>query len=329
MSKVNTSVPLVLPVFHVGFPKAGSTTLQRQVFPHLNGYTYYGMHRYADKKDDDRVTYTKLKEFYDLLFKCDSVNFDAVKTHSILEWLSNKAVNTMPLFSHEAGLGTIYSYPDVAVKAERLFKVFGPDLRVVIIVREQSAILASQYRDHPFDPRDIIKGKPMSFPEWIDAMDRLRYFRFTDLLHYDRIAAVYDSFFSRKNVLVQPLELMTKEPHTFARTLGEFLDVDYKEIEPHLGHKPMNEGHSAGLNRLRRWRRYIPENVRFSKFLPKPLYGFLWDSIVRGPKENVEITPALKKYIKKRYAQSNKALSKRIQCDLGVFDYCMTDELEH
>lgn len=315
------------PVFHIGFGKAGSTTLQRQIFPHLKGMAYFGMHRFAEGGDgmgDSSVshsTFERLKEFYSLLFKSDGLTFNLERARENLSWISDQAAEDVPLFSHEAGLATIFSHPDVVVKAERLFKLFGRDLRILIIAREQTAILASQYRDHPFDPRNVIVGRPVSFATWVSGMENLRYFRYTDLLYYDRLAEIFDRLFGPENVLVLPLELMGQDPQVFAALLGKFMGVDPREISSRLGQEPLNVGHSGGVNRLRRLRRHLPTEFRFSRLLPKPLYGALIRRLTRGGRDKVIITPEVAKHIRDRYADSNQRLASRTGLDLSALGF--------
>lgn len=300
-------------VFHIGFPKAGSTSLQRQVFADLPGYAYKGLNACAD----DRVA-----ELYDGLFKKDTLNYNESRIFALAKDVTAEG---SCLFSHESGLGTVYSYPDIVIKAQRLHKAFQGNLRIILIVRKQTDILLSQYRDHPFDPHDIFNGKPVSFEKWYRKMDKLRYFRFTDAIYYDRIVQVYDDLFGRENVLVLPMELMNADPASYAQKMGAFLDVDPNVIKPKLGLPAENTGHSSGTNRLRRLRRSIPVSIEFSKILPRPIYQGITEVIKKGAPESVNVSESLKHEIRQRYAASNKKLEERMDMQLEPMGYSTND----
>lgn len=301
--------------FHIGFPKAGSTTLQQQVFPFLKNSEYKGPN--ADKGEG-------VSDFYTEMFKRDTLHFDAETVVSNLDKITDNSDGSF-FFSYEAAIGTVYSYPDVKVKAQRLHQIFGDDLKIILIIREQTAILKSQYRDHPFDPKDIRSGKPVSFEKWYELTNKMRYFRFTDLLFYDRLINIYDDLFGRENVLVLPLELMVQNPESYAEKMGQFLGEDPKNIHENLGKKPANTGYSGGTNQIRKMSRYFPQLVGLSKALPAPLREFLKKCVKGQSTEKINLSEALEKQIRSTYAASNTQASKRIDIDLDQLGYC-TDE---
>lgn len=310
------------PVFHIGFPKAGSTYLQRQVFPHLPDYAYMGVHAFVDEPD----FYDLLNRFHIQLFKTDGLNFDVQACAADKSKIERRADGKSPLFSYEYAVGVLFGYPDAVMKAQRLREIFGANLKIIMIVREQTAILKSQYRDHPFEPHDIHRGKPVSFAEWYKQTNALRYFRFTDLVEYDRLVRVYDDLFGADNVLVLPMELMKADPDLYAAKMAEFLEVDQATLRTNLDKPPVNTGHSAGQNRLRRLRRAIPIPVQFSKILPRALYTALTGLIKKGGKEEIIVPQDLQQDINARYALSNKALESRIGVALAPLGYAVDRE---
>lgn len=306
---------MATPIFHIGFPKAGSTTLQNQIFPNLLGCHFTDAH--LNKQH-------KIKELYVEVFKKDGMHFNLKRAQTLASDISESVSEDTIIFSEESGLDVIYGYPDVVTKADRLFQIFGGDLKVVIVVREQLAILKSIYRDHPFDPNNFLKGKPVGFAKWIRGIEKRRYFRHTDLLYYHRLIAHYDDLFGAKNVLILPLELMSKNSAAFSDSLGEFIGVDANEIELNVGKHPENVGHSANKNRLRRLHRYFPK-WRVGRMIPSPLRSTLIRFIESGGKENIKVSSQLAIQIRNRYAQSNRQLAARCGFDVEALGYSVTE----
>lgn len=304
-------------IFHVGFPKSGSTFLQRNVFPSLSNYSYMGLNTFENGSDE----HSFINQFLVNIFKTDGLNFNLKKAVEDKDKIIEKCAEKSPLFSYEYGMGVLFGYPDAVTKAERLFKIYQSNIKIIIIVREQTSILKSQYRDHPFEPHDIHRGKPISFEKWYHQTKALRFFRFTDLLYYDRIAKIYDELFGQENVLILPLELMTADPDLFANRMADFLYVDMQEIRDNLGQPAENKGFSRAHNQLRRIRRIIYIPISFSKLMPDALYRTLRGFIDKGKREAVQIPDQLTEEIKARYAESNRKLEARININLEKLGY--------
>ena len=310
------------PVFHVGFPKAGSTTLQIQVFPNLPNVEYLGLPPSPDNADED--LYKTLHSFYENTFKIDGIRFALERRQEDLaKILSNVPAGKIPLFSYEPCIGNVMAYPEAIAKAERLKEIFKGELKIIIIIREQTAILTSQYRDHPFDPQNVSTGKPVSFENWYKMTQNLRYFRFTDLIFYDRMINFYDDLFGAKNVLVLPLELMSQNPELYAQKMAAFIGIKAQDILTQLGKEPENTGYSAGINQNRRLGRYFPYLEPLVEKLPSGWRETFRRFNQKQTQEQVTLSDALQKDIHTTYAASNTRTSKRLQIDLKKPRICM------
>lgn len=316
------------PVFHVGFPKAGSTSLQWQVFPYLEGVTNLGLYPKNGPAPEAGVTVPCLvdksvRRFYKEMFMRDGMTFDLERVKGLLANITADVGDTIPVFSNERATGVMFSYPDATVKAERLHRVFGPDLRIVIVVREQRAILAAQYRDWPFDSLNPRKGKPLGFEDWLTSLRQQAYFSFLEVVKYDRLISVYRELFGADNVLILPLELLGSDKPRFAALLGGFIGVEPTQIEARLGQRPANAGHSARFNRARRWRRHLPEGLQIGRLLPQGARDAILRLLQGGGKEAVSYSPALEDALRSEFATGNERLAAWSGIDLRSLGYLM------
>jgi hypothetical protein len=316
------------PVFHVGLPKAGSTTLQWQVFPYLEGVTNLGLYPKNGPAPEAGVTVPCLvdksvRRFYKEMFMRDGMTFDLERVKGLLADITANVGDTIPVFSNERATGVMFCYPDAVAKAERLHKVFGSDLRIVIVIREQRAILAAQYRDWPFDPLNPRKGKPLGFENWLKSLRQQAYYSFFELVKYDRIIGVYRELFGDNKVLILPLELLGSDKPCFANLLGGFMEVEPTQIEARLGQRPANAGHSARFNRARRWRRHLPEGLQIGRLLPQGPRDAILRLLQGGGKEAVSFSPALEDALRSEFAAGNERLAVWSGIDLKYLGYFM------
>ncbi len=323
------------PLFHIGFPKAGSTMLQNQVFSRLSGTCFLGRHM-IDERLESRaqiinrgVPYLvnkSVRKFYREFINKDGFNYDEEKAFTLLKEISEGVGEEIAIFSHEGVLNTLLAYPDAAIKAERIFRLFGKDLRILINIREQKHLIVSLYRHSPFDPYDVKSGKAMSIVDWINKEKRRKYSSVLDLLNYERTASLYTRLFGSENVLVLPLELMISNPQLYAEKLGEFMGTNVDELTTLLARKPANIGKSVGYNRLRQFRRNLPTSVRFRSFIPEFLYNTVINILKKGKKEQIEIPSDLVCYFDEKYAESNKRLSRLTGIDLKDLGYAVSSD---
>jgi len=142
-------------VLHIGYAKAATTFLQRQVFPHLPGVNYIGR-CYGENVPDSR----KAEWVYDFVFR-DDVSVSATAAAIRDSGAGDGAVN---LVSHEALLR-----PFATARCQNRLKAFNDNrlkalathfatVRVIVSIRKQTDIILSR-RVHD---RGIIAGGTMA-----------------------------------------------------------------------------------------------------------------------------------------------------------------------
>jgi Sulfotransferase family len=193
------------PLVHIGFPKAASTWLQAHLFsnPQLGLRSPFTENRVKNA-----------------LVRPDGLDFDPAEARerfgSKLEEVS--AQGLVPVLSAERLCGNHSSGGfDTREIAERLAAVL-PDARVLIVIREQRAMLVSMYKQY------VGRGGSASFHHFLKPrLNRMRLplmdWRF---LAYDRIARCYGELFGLGKVSVVPFELLLRDPRDLAARITSF-----------------------------------------------------------------------------------------------------------
>ena len=126
------------------------------------------------------------------------------------------------LFSDEAATGTLHSYPDVLGKIERISSIFEQP-KIILIIREQRAIIKSFYRMFPLDPRQSYGGDVVSFAKWVELEYRKKYLTYFDIIDYFQLIQKLEDTFGAPNILVLPLELLNFDKALFYKTFFKIL----------------------------------------------------------------------------------------------------------
>jgi hypothetical protein len=181
-------------VIHVGYPKTGTTTLQRHFFPSLPGCVALGPLPYGSAF---RVLATNLEQADDTSF------LEATWRAFLLD--SQGAAETL-ILSRE-GL----SRPEQRTRtADRLHRV-APDARIVVCIRNQRSMLRSFYSQYLKD------GGTKALPDWMrDVFD-------PEWLHYDLLVAAYQERFGSDRVYVTAYENFARDPQGYFDDLGAFV----------------------------------------------------------------------------------------------------------
>ncbi len=189
---------------HIGFPKAISTSLQRNFFDaHPNVYHLgVGCGSNIDYISpdvelavEDYLLFCRdmrYREKHSFVNKTFQQFFSAAKSepHAMAVGISNESLS----FGYSPG------HIDVTVKARRLLSLFGKNTNIIMIIRNQPALLRSLYRE------SIRNGYWGSFN---DFMKYVYFFQDRGFLYdflYDRQYELYSRLFGEENVHVFELE---------------------------------------------------------------------------------------------------------------------------
>ncbi|HEX2181585.1 MAG TPA: sulfotransferase domain-containing protein [Rubrobacteraceae bacterium] len=194
------------PLIHIGYHKTGSTWLARHLFRD------HGSGLYAAARP---------RALHSAFVQVNQFAFDADATREALEpgMREAQARDLVPVLSHERLSGNSHSggYDSKAI-ADRLVATF-PDARVLLVIREQTSMLVSLYKQY------VKRGGAASFERYVGvppARGPMPAFRF-DFLEYHHLIGYYHSLFGAANVLTLTYELLRGEPQVFLARIGEFL----------------------------------------------------------------------------------------------------------
>ncbi|MEJ2166190.1 MAG: hypothetical protein P8X90_11715, partial [Desulfobacterales bacterium] len=189
---------------HIGFPKALSTALQRNFFDaHPNiyhlGVGCGGNLDYIDP-DVELAVEDYLLFCKDLRYREKQVFIANIFQRFFSAAESDPHSNAVGISNESLSFGYIPGHIDVTVKARRLLSIFGGKTSIIMIIRNQPALLRSLYRE------SIRNGYWGSFN---DFMKYVYFFQDRGFLYdflYDRQYELYSSLFGSKNVHVFQLE---------------------------------------------------------------------------------------------------------------------------
>ncbi|GAB4247520.1 MAG: hypothetical protein Tsb0034_26760 [Ekhidna sp.] len=170
-------------IIHIGFPKTGTTFLQKNVFPNLKGIAYH------DYKVADEL-------FYETIY-LDDLDYDADYNRERIASSFSNDENTLFSFESLAGAPYIYKGVNRSLIPSRLRKIgFN---KVIISMRNQCDMLDSLYRQY------VVQGGVMKFKDFVDLDEKwklsIRPF-YLGYLEYDKLVEKYVSVFGRENVLL-------------------------------------------------------------------------------------------------------------------------------
>lgn len=303
-------------LIHIGYHKTGTTWMQRRVFTQSS----FGFSRIWPKKliDDGFVT-------------INPFSFDPKHAVSLVEdqLAAARDAGTVPVLSHErlSGFDLLGGY-DAGVIAERLHAAF-PNGRVLIVIREQAAMMTSMYKQH-------IKK---SGTEKVDELWRKRSARELrrpvprlEVYEYHHLIARYQELFGADHVLVLPYELLRTDAPAFVARICAFVGVPAPDEIPMTRENPAQPGALTGLLRwsnialraigqvgsfggpvrslrLRTLRQRVADRV--GKMLPKAL----------SRRYDRKLQAAVEALCGDRFVDSNQITQELTQLDLASYGY--------
>jgi hypothetical protein len=218
-----------IPYIHIGFPKCASTTLQIDFFGkhpqilHL-GIGYDNGREYSKQYIDDDVAIAvemELKYKKDLVYDTESVKSIFQKYFDIAD--KDENISAVGISSENLSL-TFTTDIDVTQKAGRLLDIFGPDTKIIILIRNQYDFIQSMYSTY------LQNGYPNTFAHFLEFTYALQERNFlSDILYYN-IYRLYGDLFGPYNIHITPFERLKDDPRQFQKELCAFLNIEFIDL---------------------------------------------------------------------------------------------------
>lgn len=228
---------------HIGYHKTGSTYLQNHVFTRAFGFTANtGENRTGIVRD---------------FVVSDSFAFDPQECGEKYNRYVRQAEQQGYRFvlSHERLSG----YPpsggyDRKLIADRLAACF-PSARVLIVIREQAALIRSTYSQYVTDGGHLHLADFMRTAE--PALGRLPGFRL-HVYEFDKMIHYYQILFGEDRVLVLPFEMLAADRNGFIRRIAAFMNLPVSADYPAA---VSNARRPVPMQYVQRWlNRYFSDN---------------------------------------------------------------------
>ena len=316
---------------HAGFPKAASTTLQRHLFNRHSEIQYLGLYPLRNigidtVEDEVSAVYLQdeeLRSFYNNIVDLDVIEYEASANKRLFESVTEKYIDSAGkcmVLSNEKLTSVFFAHCDNGVKAERLADLF-PGAKVILVIRNQYDWLKSQYRDHPFDPRNFAIGKPVSLDDWFKIAFWNKHIKLFQMLNYIDIIDYYAKLFGEANVGIFLFEELSQDVAAFSRKISSFMGINRLETANLLAGKHENKGVSRRYNVYRACKRKYLGWFSRNRILSARLEGVLDAYLKSGKAADYALSPENLSRVEKYFSPGNRKLAEKYELDLEKYGY--------
>jgi len=308
-------------IFHIGLPKTGTTWVQ-DVYYHLLENVHY-----IDVSPQNNIAHEHplLSELINLCrIPADDLHDDVLARirNAVLSHLEN-GLNLLSNENYFTGMPDTACYATVSEISQNLSKLF-PDLRVIIILRNQIQFLQSFYLQKLY-----VANEYRSFSKFLDrSMETLiPYLKYHDLIN------CWHNIIGKENVYVSTYEHFKSDRDEFLKKLCGFIGTESPSLSKR---QAMYANRSLSfysykttilVNKLYR-RLKFQRNERLNKYMLRAkqnLFRFCKEridpNVIYRFNLNREILNPKAEMLKAYYAESNEYLSELVRINLKAFGY--------
>lgn len=217
---------------HIGYPKSASTAIQKGFFGIHNQLHHLGCG--AKKKSNFWDDHGYINEELNIAMEIDlryktNFSYDKDRIKEIFEKQFNEAKNNKNIhavgISNENFCFNWHGGIDVTEKAKRLKYIFGENTQILVVLRNQKALIESLYKE------TIRFGYPGSFHEYLKYLWIYKDRNFLYEFCFDKIIHLYSELFNSNNVHILFFEDLKKNPKNFLQNISTAIGVDYYKLD--------------------------------------------------------------------------------------------------
>ena len=246
-------------ILHIGFPKAGSTTLQEHLFGRHPEIRNVAM-PFRDERHQSLCTALALS---------DDIDYPEDELSALIASYRKERPKVL-LYSDE----TVVNTQIRSIAAKRLKRLF-PKATILAVLRNQIEAFASDYanRGRRLRPApEPFSGRHVSFENYLAFHHAKPKRGFLTTLSYDVILDVYDQLFGRDRIHVLLFEEFVQDRPAFVARLAEILEVDAASVLELLHDRHEHKRTSESVARYQALRSRFLWGVPLSRIIPGSRY---------------------------------------------------------
>ncbi len=219
-------------IFHIGYPKTATSTLQIGLFPKHPEIEYLGKFIPSFRFSDQGL----YEPLHSLMVDLD-FNYKGEK--HLKDYFSSLVLPDSKKATIISSENFIHPWSqDPSLLSKRLAKV-AKDAKIAIVLREQTSLLSSFYHSFGVSGQYLYVHKdsyepfevPLTIHEWCEFQFRAPSKNMLGLLEYDKVIAAYERAFGAQNVKVFVYENLVCDEAKYYEEWADFLGIDPKSTK--------------------------------------------------------------------------------------------------
>ena len=217
-------------IFHIGYPRTGTTYLQEKVFPKINNINFIGK---PFKSTNSKIFYNFEKK----IFNYDEIFFNE-NIKNIANDLKPLFKNKINLISHEGFLRNtrffekkhkFYKGNNYSLNLKRIYQILSflikkKNIFFLIFIRKQEDILPSYYSN--FWKAELELHPKIDFLKFIkDSLDSKKY-NFSKAINYYNLFNFLSNFIPKKNIIFLNYESFFEKEKNTIKTFSSLFDAN-------------------------------------------------------------------------------------------------------
>ena len=253
-------------IFHIGFPRTGSTYLQKKIFSKIKNINFLG----KPFKNKANILF---KEFEKDIFNYDEIFYKQKKIYlsKKIKKKFNKKVN---VFSHEGLLRNTrffekthkyYKGNNYSNSLRRIYEILKlitqkKNIYFMIFVRKQVDILPSYYSN--FWESEYQINKKIDFEQFIGNCLDKKTFNFGKIIDYNQLFIFLSIFISKKNIIFLSYEKFFLKDQKTLEKFSSVLEIKKQEVDKLILQKKINSNKKNQFFYYKNLREFFPKFMK-------------------------------------------------------------------